>query len=284
MAQEKPTLLHLNNSQSQTILWLLEELEIPYDLKLFERGTNGAPRSRAPPALKETHPLGKSPQLIVAPGGRVIAERSAIAAYLINKYDQAGKFKIAHMGADTDDAVREEELLAFGMSSFNVTAMTALLMHMLKTLSPFFVRPLVAAVAGMLSVGFLNKELAAQLKYMEGELAGRAFFMSEGDPTRVDVVMLFYVQMVAHTGIADMAPYPNVKGWMERCEARPAWKRALEKGNGERYAGIPLGAGAMSSFIFGFDIRRSMLVVKSSSLLFVLRLGIKWAAWLGMSS
>jgi glutathione S-transferase len=218
------------NSQSQTILWLLEELEIPYNLNLFERGKSGAGKNRAPESLKETHPLGKSPQLITA-SGRVIIERSAITAYLIETYDSAGKFKVS--GSDEDhDVLREQELVGFAEASFNITATTAMMFYYLKVLSPFFIRPLVAAVSTMIHVGFVDKEFDAQFRYMDGLLEGQEYFMSDGNPTRVDFVMLFFVQTVYYTKVVDIAPYPNVKAWHDRCVARPAWKRALEKGNG----------------------------------------------------
>ncbi|KAI0537161.1 glutathione S-transferase [Xylaria digitata] len=228
--EEKPTLQHLSNSQSQTILWLLEELEIPYNLNLFEREKSGRNKNRAPESLKETHPLGRSPQLITA-SGRVIVERSAITAYLIDTYDSAGKFKVS--GADDDhDAIREQELVGFAEASFNVTAMTAMMFYYLKVLSPFFIRPLVSAVSAMIHLGYVDKEFDAQLKYMDGLLEGQEYFMSDGNPTRVDFVMLFFVQTVYYSKVVDIAPYPNVKAWHDRCVARPAWKRAMEKGNG----------------------------------------------------
>ncbi|KAI1122086.1 glutathione S-transferase [Nemania abortiva] len=224
-AEGKPTLQHLNNSQSQTILWLLEELEIPYNLNLFERQKN-----RAPESLKETHPLGKSPQLITA-SGRVIIERSAITAYLIATYDSAGKFKVS--GADdAHDVVREQELVGFAEASFALTATTAMMMYYLKTLSPFFIRPLIAAVSAMLHVGYLDKELDAQLKYMDSILKDQEYFVSNGNPTRADFIMLFFIQTVHDSKVLDVTPYSNVKAWLDRCMARPAWKRAIEKGNG----------------------------------------------------
>ncbi|KAI0144419.1 glutathione S-transferase [Xylariaceae sp. FL1272] len=229
-AEGKPTLQHLNNSQSQHILWLLEELEIPYNLNLFERVKSGPSKNRAPESLKETHPLGKSPQLITA-SGRVIIERSAISAYLINTYDAAGKFKVS--GADEKhDVIAEEQLISFANASIGMTIMIATIFYFLRVMSPFFIRPLVSAVSGMVSIGFLNKELNAQLNYLDNQLEGQEYFLSNGNPTRVDVVMLFFIQTLDGTKVGDISKYPNVKAWHDRCVARPAWKRAMEKGNG----------------------------------------------------
>ncbi|KAI1324754.1 glutathione S-transferase [Xylariaceae sp. FL0255] len=227
----KPTLLHLNDSQSQTILWLLEELEIPYDIKYFERETSGKNKARAPASLKETHMLGKSPQLITA-SGRVVIERSAISKYLIDTYDAAGKFKISSADGERNDALHEEELLGFAQSSWYVTVMVAVILHYTKTYSPFIVRPLIGAVSAMLRYGFIDKELDAQLKYLNSQLEGQNFFLSNENPTRVDVVLFFMVQMPHTAKVIDIKTYPNVKAWYERCLSRPAWRRGIEKGNG----------------------------------------------------
>ncbi|KAI0103957.1 glutathione S-transferase [Nemania sp. FL0031] len=226
----KPTLQHLNDSQSQTILWLLEELEIPYNINLFERQKSGPNKNRAPESLKETHPRGRSPQLITA-SGRVITERSAITAYLIETYDSAGKFKVS--GIDEDhDTIREQELVGFAEASFALTVTTAAMFYYMKVLSPFFIRPLIAVVSFMIHQGYLSKELDEQLKYMDGLFKGQDYFMSNENPTRVDVMMLFLVQTADQSKVVDISRYPNVKAWHDRCVARPAWQRALEKGNG----------------------------------------------------
>ncbi len=128
--------------------------------------------------------------------------------------------------------MREQELVGFAEASFNVTAMTAMMFYYLKVLSPFFIRPLVAAVSAMIHMGYVDKEFDAQLKYMDSLLEGQDYFMSDENPTRVDFVMLFFVQTVYYSKVVDIAPYHNVKAWHDRCVARPAWKRAMEKGNG----------------------------------------------------
>lgn len=184
---------------------------------------------RAPDALKETHPLGKSPQLVTAEG-RVIAERTAIAKYLIDTFDNAGKFKL-DPNDKTHDAVWEEELLSFGGNSLSFTLMLKMLLKFMASGSPFFIKPMMWGFGAMLNKGFLDKEAAAQLKYLDAQLADRDYFMKTENPTRADFCMLWYADLAI---MADMnsSTYSNIKAWHARCKARDAWKRALEKGNG----------------------------------------------------
>lgn len=228
----KPTLQHLNNSQSQPILWLLEELEIDYNLNLFERHTSGPKKSRAPDTLKETHPLGKSPQLIT-PEGRTIIERAAIAYYLIDKYDKTGRFKI-NPSDSNNDIIREEELISFGNASLYPALMTQLVFDLLRTQSPFFVRPFTGGIASMVNKAFLNHEIAIMIKYLDDQLEGRDYFMGTTEPTRVDFLYMWPIDLgqQSHGSSVDLDKHPRLKQWWARCKARPAWQRAMDKGNG----------------------------------------------------
>lgn len=218
------------HSQSQIILWLLEELGIDYNINLFERQTSGANKHRAPVSLKETHQLGKSPQLIT-PEGRVIIERAAIAKYLIEKYDTEGKFKLNPQDRENDD-IREEELMSFGSASLYPMLSIKMIFEFLQDGSPFFVRPLVGVMAAALNKGFLNKEMSAMLKYLDQGLEGKEFFLATKNPTRVDICTVWYVDMASFLGEGDLSSYPNLKRWYDGCKGREAWKRALDKGNG----------------------------------------------------
>ena len=218
------------NSQSQVTLWLLEELGIDYNLNLFERETSGPRKNRAPESLKDTHPLGKSPQLIT-PEGRVIIERTAIAKYLIDKYDTAGKFKL-NIDDTENDAVREEELLSFGGSSLSTIMMVQLILKFIGDGSPFFIRPLFRSAFGMLNKAFTGPEIDQMMKYADSNLKGREYFMGTSNPTRVDFCFLWYIDLFKMAGNSDLSPYPDLKAWYDRCKARDAWKRSLEKGNG----------------------------------------------------
>lgn len=222
--------LHDQHSQSQVILWLLEELGIDYNLNLFERQTSGPDKLRAPASLKETHPLGKSPQLLT-PEGRVIIERAAIAKYLIEKYDTAGKFKLNPDDLD-NDVVREEELMSFGGNSLNAILAIKMIFQFMQVGSPFFIRPLIGVIASGVDKGFLSKEIDSMLKYLDAGLKGKEFFLNTKNPTRVDFCTLWYMELATALGVDNWDSYPSLKSWYDRCKSREGWKRALEKGNG----------------------------------------------------
>ncbi|KAI1840675.1 hypothetical protein JX265_006114 [Neoarthrinium moseri] len=227
MANGKPTLYHLNNSQSQTILWLLEELGIEYDLKLFNRI-----EQRSPPELKETHPTGKSPQLMT-PTGRVITERSAIALYLIETYDTSSKFKIPSPPAQADDDfLKEDSLISFGNSTVMPLFMLRLVFMQLVKRTPFFLRWLVSTISSTLDKAFLSAEIELHLSYFDSLLEGREYVMGGAEPTRADFVNLWYFDWGAQGKYYEVPKYKNIDAWRQRCLSRPAWKRALEKGNG----------------------------------------------------
>ncbi|KAI8966554.1 hypothetical protein F5Y11DRAFT_108115 [Daldinia sp. FL1419] len=238
MADNKPTLHHLQNSQSHLILWLLEELGIEYDLVLHDRV-----KGRSPPALHALHPLGKSPTL-VTPSGRLITERSAIALWLINTYDEGAKFRLPPPppSSPEDDIVREEQLISLGGATLNPLLIVKVLLGLLVAQSPFFVRPLVRAVKYVLDSAFLDEELTKVVGYLNTQLEGpkdkdgkattRAFFMGTETPTRADFSLMWYVDWAFQAKWVDFEKYPRLKEWHDRCASRPAWKRALEKGNG----------------------------------------------------
>lgn len=218
------------HSQSQQILWLLEELslaypEFKYKVNFFKREAQ-----RAPAALKETHPLGKSPQLLL-PSGRVIIERSAIALYLINTFDTAGKFKLNPSDAD-NDVIREEELLSFAGTSVNPIMTTQFVFDQLRIKSPFFMKPLTGGIGTLVNKGFLTKEMENMTKYLNDQLVGREWLMGGTEPTRADFCIQWYVDMGSQLGKMDMNKHQNLNAWLTRCKNRPAWKTALEKGNG----------------------------------------------------
>ncbi|KAF7517907.1 hypothetical protein G7054_g13657 [Neopestalotiopsis clavispora] len=231
MSDNKLTLLHLQHSQSQSILWLIEELKaeygLEYELKLFERV-----KQRAPPELKETHVLGKSPQLIT-PSGRVIVERSAIALYLIETYDTAGKFKIASPPANPDDdAVKEDSMISFANSTLSGNLMLRFIFKALVANTPFFVRPLVSGMSALLNKAFLAAEVDANMSYLDSLLEGRDYVMGGKTPTRADFVLEWYIDWGAQSNLYEAGKYKNIASWLERCTSRPAWKSGLEKGNG----------------------------------------------------
>ena len=204
-------------------MWALEELSVDYDIRKFPR-----PDGLAPPELKDTHPQGKSPQLILA-DGRVITQSTAILLYLFRTYDTAHRFH--HPGVD--DPVREDQLIGIGHTDLESRVVsTRLTFDALVIKSPFFVRPIMKAVRDTISRTVLDPEIVAILGVLESELDGREWFMGGDGPTRPDFSLRFAVDLVVKLRYNNLKDYPRLTAWFDRCEAREAWKRSLEKGNG----------------------------------------------------
>lgn len=211
---------------------MLEELGIEYDLVFYKRE-----KGRAPDALKETHPLGKAPQLATA-SGRVIAERSAIAFYLIETYDGEGRFKVPTPELDLDwnskdnAKFREEQLLSLAQTAINQYLSMKVTVTVFANHAPFFIRPFLQGLRWGLDKIYLDAEIDNSFKVLDAELEGREYFNGTKHPTRLDFVMQWYVDFAAQGCQVDLSLYPRVKAWFERCISRDAWKRSLEKGNG----------------------------------------------------
>jgi glutathione S-transferase len=197
------TVHHLNNSRSQRILWLLEELGTPYEIVKYRRME---PMPLAPPELKEVHPLGKSP--VITDGGKTIAESGAIVEYVIDTYGK-GKMKPK---AGTDDYWRYVEWMHYAEGS----AMLPLLL---------------ALYAGLLGDGAallrprIDSEIASNLSYMEAGLDGRQFFVGN-DLTGADIQLLFVLEAAG----SRLEPYPALVAYRDHMHARPAYKRGIDKG------------------------------------------------------
>lgn len=194
---------HLNNSRSQRILWLLEEMGLPYEIVKYQRMT---PVPLAPPELKAVHPLGKSP--VIEDGGRKIAESGAIVDYLITTYGK-GKFQPAKDSADYWPYI---EWLHFAEGSAMLPLLMALYTSMLGD-------------AAMMLKPRVDSEIANHLSYMESALKDRDFFIGN-DLTGADIMLLFVVQAAG----ARLEPYPALTAFRQRMEDRPAYKRSIEKG------------------------------------------------------
>jgi glutathione S-transferase len=194
---------HLNNSRSQRILWLLEELGTPYEIVKYQRGT---PVPFAPPELKKVHPLGKSP--VLTDGDKTIAESGAEVEYLIDTYGN-GRFKPKH---GTADYWRYIEWIHYAEGSAMLPLLMALYTGMLGD----------AAAALKPRV---DSEIANNLSYMEAGLGGRDFFVGTG-LTGADIQLLFVLEAAG----ARLEPYPGLVKYRAAMQARPAYRRGIEKG------------------------------------------------------
>ena len=202
---------HLNDSRSQRILWLLEELGVPYEIKRYQRD---AQSRLAPPELKTVHPLGKSP--VISDNGRVIIESGAIIDYLI-RHHGGGRLQPDPVSAAYDDYV---QWLHFAEGS-----------AMLPMLLKLYVSRLGAAGAPLSPR--IESEIANHLGYMDTSLAGRDYLLGD-DLTGADIQLSFVGEIAGTRG--NRAAYPNVEAWVRRFQARPAYQVALTKGGPYSYA------------------------------------------------
>src|SRR4051812_32141344 len=196
---------HLENSRSQRILWLLEELGLPYEVVRYERDRK---TMLAPPALKRIHPLGKSP--MIEDEKRVLAETGAIVEYLVEK--TGGRLGPA---ANRDSVLLYRQYLHYAEGSMMPPLLALLVVNRLGLLGRPAKKPLLA----MLKVHF---------DWLETELGGRAWFAGD-EFTAADVMMSFPLEASRRRAGLDDA-YPNITDWLERIHARPAYDAALKRG------------------------------------------------------
>ena len=202
---------HLENSRSQRILWMLEELELPYEVKRYERT---AKTMLAPPELRQVHPLGKSP--VIQDGDTVIAETGAIIEYLVDKAD-------GRLGPPPhrEAILRYRFYLHYAEGSL----MPPLLVKLVLSRVPVF---------GKAAQRRIQPMIDNHLSFVERELAGRDWFVGD-DITAADIMMSFPLEAARQRAGLD-ASRPNTIAWLERVHARPAYQRALERGGPYAYA------------------------------------------------
>lgn len=198
------TVHHLNESRSQRVVWLLEELGVPYELKTYARN---ATTRLAPPELKAVHPLGKSP--VITDGGRTVIETGAIIDYII-RHHGGGRMQPA---AETADYDLHQQWLHYGEGSAMLPLMLNMYVGRLKE-------------AGAPLHPRIESEIANHLTFVDGALKGRAFFVGD-QLTGADVQMSFVAEVARAQG--KLASYPDFNAWLDRMHARPAWAAALEK-------------------------------------------------------
>ena len=218
------TVHHLNNSRSQRVLWLLEELGVPYDVKRYERN---AKTMLAPPELHAVHPLGKSP--VITDGAHTIAETGAIVDYLIATY---GDGRLVPP-AGTEERLRYTYWLHFAEGSAMPPLVMTLVFGALPSRVPFFIRPVAKLISDNVQKSFLRPNIEAQLRLMEAELGKSAWFAGE-ELTGADVMMSFPVEAASTRG--GLGEAPKLKQWVANVHARPAYQAALQKGGAYAYA------------------------------------------------
>ena len=213
------TVHHLNNSRSQRVLWLLEELGLPYEIQHYQR--NPA-TNLAPPELLQVHPLGKSP--VITDGEAAVAETGAIVEYLVDK--AGGRLKPAH---GTPQQRRYTYWLHFAEGSAMSPLLLSLILGRIRKAGPFFVRPVTRKIADTVMASFVAPNIQRQLAYMESELATRAWFAGE-EFSAADVMMSFPLEVAVVRGGLDATTHPKLADWLARIHARPAYQAALQRG------------------------------------------------------
>jgi len=211
---------HLNNSRSQRVLWLLEELGLAYDIKHYQRD----PKTMlAPPELTKVHPLGKSP--VIEHEGNIVAESGAILEYLVEKH---GNDRLVPP-AGTPDKLRWRYFMHYAEGSL----MSPLLMKLVfdkveSSPAPFFVKPIKRAIAQKVMSSFVQPNIDRHLAYLESELANRDWFAGN-EFSAADIQMSFPLEAAAaRAGLG--ASHPRLQAFLQRIHARPAYQRALERG------------------------------------------------------
>ena len=211
---------HLNNSRSQRVLWLLEELGLPYEIKHYQRD---AKTMLAPPELRAVHPLGKSP--VITDGANVLAESGAILEYLVERHGE-GRFAPK---AGTPDRVRYTYWMHYAEGSLMPPLLMKLVFDQIaKAKMPFIVRPVARGIADRVRRSFVVPQIERHLDYLEGELRERDWFAGHAF-SAADVQMSFPLEAAQARGGLD-ARRPRLMDFLARVRARPAYQRALARG------------------------------------------------------
>jgi glutathione S-transferase len=215
------TVHHLENSRSQRVLWLLEELGLQYRVKRYARD----PETKlAPAALRKVHSLGKSP--VITDGPLTVAESGAIIEYLIETY---GADSGLRPPAGSPERLRYTYWLHYAEGSAMPPLLLGLIFRKMPDAPmPFFVRPVVRGIAAKVQSSFVQPELARHLDYMETELADADWFAGS-EFSAADIQMSFPLEAAAAAGLLGEAR-PRLADFVEEIATRPAYQRALKKG------------------------------------------------------
>jgi glutathione S-transferase len=213
------TVHHLNNSRSQRVLWLLEELGLEYQIKPYQRD---AKTMLAPPELRAVHPLGKSP--VVSDGDLTLAESGAIIEHLSDRYG-AGRIAPAF---GSPERLPYLYWLHFAEGSAMPPLLLKLIFDRVKSSAPYVVRPVARAIANKALKSFVLPNIERNLDFMESELRKTEWFAGNAF-TSADIQMSFAVEAARMRGGLD-EKRPKLMGYLEKIHSRPAYRRALERG------------------------------------------------------
>jgi glutathione S-transferase len=220
------TVHHLNDSRSQRVLWLLEELGLPYEITYYQRDKK---TMLAPDSLRQVHPLGKSP--VITDGEATVAESGAIIEYLVERYGNGRLIP----PAGTPERLRWRYWMHFAEGSAMPPLLMKLVFGRIKTAKmPFFAKPIARGIADTVLRTLVDPNLERQLDFMEGELGRSTWFAGE-EFSAADIQMSFALEAAAQRAGLD-ASRPKLMDYLKRIHARPAYKRALERGGPYSFA------------------------------------------------
>ena len=209
---------HLENSRSHRILWLLEELGVPYEIVNYKRNKK---TMLAPPELIKIHPLGKSP--VIVDGERTIAESGAIIEYLVETY---GPDRLAP-APGTPERLRYTYWMHYAEGSVMPILLLKLVFQRMPSGVPFFIRPIARAISRKAQETFIDPQMARHMAYWNAELSAAPWFAGS-EFSAADIQMSFAMEGAeARFGVEK---YPAVQSFLSRVRARPAYKRAIARG------------------------------------------------------
>lgn len=215
---------HLNNSRSQRVLWLLEELGLAYEIKRYQRD---AKTMLAPLELRAVHPLGKSP--VISDGDLTLAESGAIIEYLAGTYGARGSAPSLVPAAGTPERIRYNYWMHYAEGSLMPPLLMKLVFDRLaRDPMPMFIRPIARIIAGRARSSFIDPQIARHLDYLEAALASHTWFAG-GEFSAADIQMSFPLEAASVRGGLDQSR-PKLWAFLKRIHERPAYLRALEKG------------------------------------------------------
>lgn len=209
------------------MLWLLEELGVPYEVRRYARDSQ---TMLAPAELRQVHPLGKSP--VITDGDVTVAESGAIIEYLVERYD-TGRLAPA---PGTPERLRWRYWLHYAEGSLMPYLVMKLVFDQIERAKmPFFAKPIAKAISAKTQEAFILPNIARHLDFIDGELA-RSDWMAGSEFSAADVQMSFPIEAAAARGGLGTT-HPRLQAWLDRIHARPAYQRALERGGPYRILG-----------------------------------------------
>ncbi|WP_404344596.1 glutathione S-transferase [Vreelandella venusta] len=209
---------HLEKSRSHRVLWLLESLNLEYDIQVYQRDGK---TQQAPEALKKVHPLGKSP--VITDGELTVAESGAIIDYVVNRY---GNGKLQPSPEAGDEWVNYRYWLHYAEGSLMPLLVMGLVFSQIPKQSPWLIKPLAKGISDTVRKRFIQPQLKQHLGMIETHLASRGHFAGDW-PSGADIQMSFPLQAIKAT--QSLSAYPSIAAFVDRIENDPAWQRVVER-------------------------------------------------------